>query len=195
MKSYMNKQERDDYIMLSSLEGKATEILRNWSEHNSLAKDEKRYLKTALTYMDKVLGGILSRMGDEFLKPLIRDIKGTNLICIPKYKEKDYQKEYAQEYSEENCLVNRAALEYIMEKSAYWCCDCRETNKADCKLRACYMEVAMPIYAENQECPYEIKKEPKYTYKNLAKKYVEETGKDLDVDELAGMFKWFKINS
>jgi len=210
MKTYMSAQERNDFVLLMALHGKAHRTAIEWAEHDSLTKNELKNLRTGITWIGKVTTAVSQRMEFKFLASLQRDINGTDIFCMPKARAKIAKERYEKEFAEEVCEVNRQALEALAAQALYWCCECHceGQEKADCPLRGMFTELAIPVYSEKQECPYEQIRDKKYRYKNLAEMFIAETGfnhcnepnlegtfiKDETVKELVNVFRWYEKN-
>ena len=200
MKTYMSAKERNDFVLLMALHGKAHRTAEEWAEHDSLTKAELKNLRTGITWIEKVTTAISQRMESKFLASLMRDIHSTDIFCMPKARAKIAKKRYDKEFAEEVCEVKRASLEALAAQALHWCCEChcKGQEKAECPLRGMFTELAIPVYSEKQECPYEQIRDKKYKYGNLAKKYIsEELNIDATsemVDKYAGIFRWYEKN-
>lgn len=153
MKSYFNKDERNVYILILCLMG----YLEDFINETELGKNERKNLKTAGTFLKKGTQEILERLGQKFAMQTSREIKASELMLLPKHRARIEKEEWEKIAREDQCVVNRDALESLIEKAVYWCCECAEDDKENCKLRQVFDEFSVTPYDLEgaQECQYE----------------------------------------
>ena len=158
MKNYMNREERNDYIMAISFAGQLKRMADEWQDRGALTNQEAGALRQSATRSVNALADIAARMDEKFVSVLLRDVDAVDIFCLPKDKARLVKDRYEKEHSEELCEVRLEALETLAEKAFYWCCSCTEEDKAACILRSVFTELAVPPYSDDQECPFEILK-------------------------------------
>ena len=81
---YLTKKNRLEYLACAAMVKK----LKDWteSENNQLSAEEKKWLKTASTYMRKACISVLGRLGKDVAERLLREAKNSEFTVIP-YRE------------------------------------------------------------------------------------------------------------
>ena len=161
MKTYLNSEERKDMVMLFSLIGMLKEgFLEGWYKRGNLTKEEKKYMKSSITFALKVTDSIMSRIDGNLAQRLIRDIKSTELFCLPKseatIKKERFEKEENFNYF---IQVTKDAIDALAEKALYWCNPCSVEDCSKCEVRQIFRELDVePFDYEARECEYRISK-------------------------------------
>jgi hypothetical protein len=154
IKTYLNRQERDD--LKASLANLDTDekILNTWE----LRTNEHKYLKLSVTYKYKWLDSLLSRLGEDLAKQLLRDLKSNEVVVLPKLQaEKEIRRrEEAAKYVE----VKRETLLNLAEHALIGCENCKRKDYYNCDLRDAFVKLNIEpfdCYAVDK-CQYSVEK-------------------------------------
>lgn len=156
LKSYLNKQERTDMIYFCSLLGfMDKKFLQDWCERdNIIDKDEKKYIRMAVSLMDKIMRSMMARLGKDFVERLVADIKDSDIFCMPKVRAQIKKKEFMEQDG-----IVASSLDDVYEIAGIAltkCNECIEKDYEQCKLRKCAMDLNIPAYNEyaTNKCQY-----------------------------------------
>lgn len=156
MKTYLNREERTDMIYFCSLLGFLDKkFLQDWcNRDNIISKDEKKYIRTAVSYMDKVMISMMERLGRDFVERLVAEIKDSEIFVMPKTRAQIKKKEFMEQ---DNVVASSLDDVYELAGIALTTCNqCTETRYEQCKLRKCAMDLNIPAYNEyaTNKCQY-----------------------------------------
>lgn len=161
MKNYLNKQERNDLIMVQAIIGYINIAFEKWYERGNITKEELKYIRMARSLIKKAISGVRSRQDKDFNNKLKRDIDNIELLCLPKTKAQVMLEQYEKDKEEEMCLVHRQTLELMAEKALGNCDPCAEDH-TKCKLREAFIELNIPVFDPySTTCPYMLSKSKK----------------------------------
>ena len=154
LKTYLNKQERDDLkASLANLDIDE-KILDTWG----LKTNEHKYLKLSVTYKYKWLDSLLGRLGEDLAKQLLRDLKSNEVLVLPKLQvQKEIQK---REEMFKAIEVDKDTLLDLAENALVGCENCNK-DYTKCRLRKIFLELEIEpfdCYAVNK-CQYKVEKE------------------------------------
>lgn len=87
-KEYLSEADRQEFILLAAIGGKMEEILKSYIEYRR-PPTRRRYLKTAITYVFKVLDdyfvGMSEKEKEKEVYKMIRDLRaGRYEVCLIK---------------------------------------------------------------------------------------------------------------
>lgn len=164
LKSYLNRDERQDMIYFASLMGALEKkFIDEWCKRdNIITTDEKKYLRMVNSLLDKVMRSILKRLGHDFVKRLVSDIEDSEIFVMPKIRAKIKKEEYLKQDG-----VIAAPIDDIYELAGIammQCNNCPECKYEECKLRKYLMDIGIPAlneYASNT-CQYKPSEKAKY---------------------------------
>lgn len=149
---FINKFEREHYLFLIG----TYSFLNEWvgAEKNSLNKDERKWLKTAGTYLKKSLAGFINRIDEDQRKRLMRQAKNYYVALLPTRSEAP----------EEQALVKTELVYDLSTYTLYNMCQSREkacaytdNNYKECELFHILLDLNIPLCNEDGEgCPYKI---------------------------------------
>jgi len=162
MKTYLNKDERQQMVFFASLIGYFDKVIINdWCNRDSLiTAEEKKYLRMINTLMDKVLRAFMNRLGKDFIERLVKDIEDSDILVLSKTRAQIKKQEFLKQDE-----VVAAPLDDIYELAGIammQCNECPECRYEECKLRKYLMDLNIPAvneYAHNvcQYKPGEVK--------------------------------------
>lgn len=180
MKNYLTAREMNDLLYVSHLLEINSKTVESWQEHNNMTKEEGKYLRTAITYTEKFMKTLLSRMPekeiDKFMKRTIRAQKEPVRI-LDKWMMDRVFGSYETEYE----IVKVERPEF--EKLAYLainnhCKDC-ERNYSKCELYDILENNLVPRCEMKNNCAYAfISEEAKKRAEEKKKAKLESKGKE-----------------
>jgi hypothetical protein len=160
MKNYLNKNERENIVMLTALLGFVQDIFQGWADRGSLTKNETTRLRSATTHLSKMVDSVIGRLDSGHVRVLLRDARNSKIFCLPTERADIKLKNFKEERSKETAVVNLEALNYIAEKALYHCSPCTEKDESCCVLRNCFTLLAIPVFdVATKGCPYKLKEE------------------------------------
>ena len=131
MKDYLNTDERDLMLILSNHLDRIERMIVEWDKRGNLTKDERKALRTSLSWGLKAFESIVQRQNNSSLKALDRALKNNTVIIDMKSIAEVYKKKKVAQvdaFYEENKEYIRL-VELIMD---YNCKDCSKScNKCD----------------------------------------------------------------
>lgn len=165
LKTYLSQSERKDMIYYTSFLGFLdNKFIQGWCKRDSvLTKDEKKYARTAVSLLDKVMLGLFDRLGTDFVKRLVSDIKDSDIFIMPKLTAKEKKAEFLKEDGIIVCQLDD--IYGLAEIALLKCNNCVGSNYTSCKLRGYLMDINIPVYNEfaNNKCQYLPDGRVKYT--------------------------------
>jgi hypothetical protein len=141
MKNYMNKEERQTIevgIVAMSRLGDLVEF-----KPENMAPEERKYLKSSITFFHKYLEAALARTGEGMA--MIKDVKQQELRMIYKSIAKPDEKTVEMRMDD---LYDLAEL-----TTAGYCTRCTDAGK-DCKIKQILLELGIPESGNDPSCPY-----------------------------------------
>lgn len=162
MKTYLNRQEKEDYVMLAATQVAADGIIQRWGDHDNLTTQERARLRTAVTHIKQTMSAIANRLAPDQRMALVRAAKGTHCICVPNERQTTFNRRMEQEESTEKVLVLKDTLDALAEMAIdKCCCPCLHAeDKENCPCRLAFLELDIPVYDENPNegvCPWEVR--------------------------------------
>jgi hypothetical protein len=136
------------------------QFLKDWDERGNLTAEERKYIKTSITLALKVTDSIMNRIDGNLRQRLIRDMKATDLFCLPKSEAKLKKDRFEKEVlSNELIKVSRDAIDELAQRAMDWCNPCNVVKCDECILREIFRQLDLEPYdCEATECEYRIKK-------------------------------------
>lgn len=165
MKAYLNRQERVQMAKLICVNQAAGDIIREWTEHDNLTKDEGKYLRMGCTFIEKAAAAIIKRLGAEEAHNLIRSARELKIEVQPRETKEAYRRRLKKEAADDGIWVTVPALDNLAEMAMYACSPCRwhtAEGKAACTGRAAYLALGIPVFDNNPPdgvCPWEVRLE------------------------------------
>lgn len=155
-KTYLNKAQKEDTCILSLIAEQGQYALDTWGK--DMTKEERKYLKTSITYALKWLDSIMNRIGKDLAEQLVRLLKTSEIILLPKYEA---QKEWNRRKEMFKAIeVDRDTLLDMAEHALIGCENCNK-DYTKCRLRETFVELGIEpfdYYAVNK-CQYRVEKE------------------------------------
>ena len=161
MKTYLNRQEKEDYVMLAATQVAADTIRVRWGERGNLTDEETAGLQQAADAIRDVMSSIVKRLAPDQGRALVRAAKSTHCVCVPDERQSTFNRRIAQEENSAQVLVRKVALDDLAEMAiARFCAPCLHADdKEHCHCRAAFLELDVPMFDENPAegvCPWEI---------------------------------------
>ena len=156
--AYLSRGERENMLLMMVLNQTAVEWLSD--DRNRLAKDEKKYMRMASTYIRKAFGMIEKRLGrQEFIDALARDAKNNTAAIVPvratvQEDELRIKKEYFYDIADKAIAYSCQA-----QRDGSSRCEYRNGKKnfRKCKMYRAFIDTATPVFnPEAKGCPFEM---------------------------------------
>lgn len=143
MKGYLNKEERAILIKVAILSGYIEDLA-----NCEIGKEEKKYFKTAFTYLNKASGFLFGRLDLSFAEKVRREIYESELILVTKARAKI-------EYAEKEKIDN--AINTLIDSNLGDICSKCDGKVENCKIKEAYKALGVPIFEKEKGiCPYRI---------------------------------------
>lgn len=145
MKQYFNRHDREHHVIMMVF----GVVTQEWLDRcKSITPDERKWIKTSLTWLRKAYESMIARSSYEYAKALKNTIKHSDLFledttgkCIPK-----------------EIPTKTVAREDYYDLAQYALCDCRGCQVKDfneCHKYHLFMRLEVPTCDETTaECPY-----------------------------------------
>lgn len=154
MKQYLNSQEKDNIAYMMALGTQIESVMPAWEKN--LTSYERRFLKTALKFIENVVLSILSRVEMKEKILIMKRVEKTECICVPKERVEQLIKEYKKNKNEV-CMVNLNMFYDLAEVAMSTTCNPCSENSESCKFKRMYQELEIPYYDEkNAKCPFMV---------------------------------------
>lgn len=145
MKNYFNRYDRDQHILMLVFH----QITGEWLEKcKRLTKEERRCIKTGLTWIKKGCDSMTIRSSDDYMRAMKNAVMHSHLFI-----EDDTGK-----ILKERVDTKTIALDdfYELANSALnYCSTCTKKDHENCKDYQMFMRLGVPICTEDtEECPY-----------------------------------------
>lgn len=153
MKTYLNRTGRNDYCVIALAAAKTEEMLKTWEKN--LTSSEHKALSMAKTYIFKFMDSIQTRMDKNFVEQLIRDLKSSEILVLPKLQA---QREFRNRKLDDGFVqVDRDTILNLAEHALTGCESCNKCDWRECDLRQVYMELDIdPFNPEATDCQYKV---------------------------------------
>lgn len=154
MFDYLNKQQVQDVMLLFCVHDTIDKIVKTWTEHGNLTKEEQRAIKTSNTWNHKFLDSLQSRLSDKEKKKLVKRYSDYYLQIMDQWllkKFTDEMNEKAQVVRMERELFESFAYETCTVK----CIDCNKSLN-DCNWHDVLYENMMEYANQKPNCPYAV---------------------------------------
>jgi len=83
-KDYMNRAEREEFMILAAMAGKLEEVIDNWEKHNR-PRERIRWAKTSLTFLYKAMDDCVKGIPLETIAQVVREV-GLCTIGVIEYE-------------------------------------------------------------------------------------------------------------
>lgn len=125
LKDYLNKTERDNFIMFGYITDFIYDFLTDWKQRGNLTKEEETNLKYTKTYSEKFYKGVLDRLNEKEVSQIMRNLKGYTCILVDNYAKDRMKKEAAE--IDSKVIVGRNEFEdFCSEIMAVRCKGCTQ---------------------------------------------------------------------
>ena len=169
MKNYLNSNERETFFNLVAL-GKMIEgydyygkkqdpIYEEWLERGTISKDEKKYLKSSLSWLIKFLDSVLNRLDSRHVEQYQKQFSKMALRRIDDYTVQKLSREI-KDKSKEIVMDRELFYDYCVDIMEVNCKGCVK-NGAECKLCMTFEDnlVPAPTGEKCDNCRYAYEKE------------------------------------
>lgn len=154
MKDYFTSKEQLEIMMALSLKQLTTDMYDNWSKRKCLTSEEKKYLKSSLSFLDKFLKLLFARTNKEELEKLDKKMKKNTVRMYDNYELERLNKKINNSYAttrlteDEFCLL----AENLMDVKCKGC----NKNRSECDIYKFLDENNVPEFSENtaENCKY-----------------------------------------
>ena len=155
MKNYLNTKQMNDLLFTFHLLEQNTKTVNEWQKHNNLTTTEAGHLRKAITWTEKFVEAVLSRMGPkEVDKVHKRTIKAMEepVRIIDKWMEQRIFGTFDTEY--EIVKIERPQFEKLcMACIGHYCEDCKNSYN-DCDIYDILDDNLMARAELKPNCPY-----------------------------------------
>ena len=155
MKKYLNKQERNDYIIICHLVS-YLEVAMKWIDYDVIDKGELARIRTMFTHGKRVINNIAKRLDYKQYTTTIRDMQDSELIVCTKaraiIKRSDISKDATK------IIINESDFYGLAEEALVHCKGCTKAEYNKCVVRNCAMELQLPAVDPYvvDECQYKF---------------------------------------
>ena len=164
MKKYLNAKEREQMVKLICVCQAAQDIIADWTSHDNLVVEERKYLRMGCAFINKAAEMIVRRLGALEGKKLIRTAHEVQITVIPRETQAAFRRRVEREAAEDGIWVSVNAIDDLAEMAMYACSPCRwqtPEEKAKCVGRSAYMALETPVFDSNPPdgvCPWEVRR-------------------------------------
>ena len=155
MKDYLNNKQMNDLLFTFHLLEQNTKTVNEWQKHNNLTTTEAGHLRKAITWTEKFVEAVLSRMGPkEVNKVHKRTIKAMEepVRIIDKWMEQRIFGTFDTEF--EIVKIERPQFEKLcMACIGHYCEDCKNSYN-DCDIYDILDDNLMARAELKPNCPY-----------------------------------------
>lgn len=145
MQQYFNRVDREHHIIMMVY----NVVINDWLEMNkSLTKDERRFIKTGLTWIKKATDAMIVRSNPEYIKTLKNHARHSDL-----YLEDTTGKKLSCKTETRTIAIDD--LYDLADFALRGCHNCKEKDFKNCERFKVYMKLAIPPMEEvTDDCPY-----------------------------------------
>ena len=145
MKSYFNRFDREQHVLMMVF----YYITQEWlTRCKSITAEERRFIKTGLTWLKKGYEGMIVRSSDEYIKSLKNTAKHSDLFL------EDHTGKIASQKVDTKTLILEDFYD-LSEHALVACQGCKKCDHQSCKTYHLFMRLGIPAFeAETDGCPY-----------------------------------------
>lgn len=156
MKKFFNREERNNFAMLTILAGHVKGVMMPWAE-KVLDKEDLKNLRMANTYLGKFCSGTLGKLDNTLKLTLMKDLRYTEMVFLPKSQSEIVKTRVEKELENELIEVSRESINILAEHSLIGCDPCTCNDKSKCEKRNIYTLLNVETFdSNNEDCPYRI---------------------------------------
>lgn len=146
MKQYFNRYDREQHVVMMVFNF----ITCEWLERcKSITKEERKYIKTGLTWLKKGYESMIVRSSEEYIKTLKNTAKHCDLFL------EDNTGRRAQEQKIETKTLILEDFYDLAYHSLVACHGCTKEDHENCRTYSLFMRLAIPPFTEETDrCPY-----------------------------------------
>lgn len=157
-RDYANQKDFDRLIVISTVRDYIIEFLGEWIEHDALDKNEKKFLKTSMTYAGKFIEEFGKRLTEKQLKRMIKILtsKRNTLVVTDEYQLNRIMNNYDKNM--EISHIPRIELEAFCKLIKKDHCENCHKSMCDCEYYDFFEENFISKSESECNCPYAYKK-------------------------------------
>lgn len=163
---YFSRFTRDNHLMLLAVWERLSEWIKEGK--NQLSKDEKKWIKTACTYLIKASDSLIQRQDADYANRLLTAARNSEFVIREKLTVDISEKcEVLQED-----LYELADHALVICQTGYYC---KYESHRDCPLYKAMLNMGIPVAdLEAAGCPYKLKVEDSSTRLEQMREVAEE---------------------
>lgn len=144
---YFNRIDREQHIVMMVF----NLVISEWLDKNkSLTKEERRYIKTGLTWLKKGYNSMIARSDPKYIKSLKNTARHCDLFL---------EDNTGRVLSSQKIDTRTIALEDFYDLSEFAmegkCSRCKDGNKNTCESYDLFIRLGIPPFCEDTDgCPY-----------------------------------------
>lgn len=156
IQKYLNNKQRKDLVLVGIILDGVERVANEWNEHNNLTSNESRWLRTASTLMVKAVESIATRIDPAEAAKLLKEIKRTSIMCVPKTDVKWKQEKLRKEIDNEEVVVSKENLFNLAELALTGCVEDCGKDPETCYVRQVYFDLNIDPwdFEGKNDCPY-----------------------------------------
>lgn len=145
MKNYFNEEERMRHIYMMYLQIICDDTIKS----QALTADERKWLKTASTYIAKFSGSVFLRFGNSYYRKVRNTVACNEMRIRPRRYDEEGKIEVVTKAASEDLIPK------ITELQTFNCFECNKTDWKDCAVYG--ISVACGIEGHDTDsCPYKL---------------------------------------
>lgn len=145
MKQYFNRYDREQHVVMMVF----YYITQEWlTKCKSITNEERRFIKTGLTWLRKGYDSMIVRSSDEYITSLKNTAKHSDLFL------EDNTGRLASMKVETKTLILEDFYD-LAENALVACIGCKKNDHGACKSYQLFMKLGIPVFEESTDgCPY-----------------------------------------
>lgn len=181
MKKYLNNNEMNDLLYAYHLADTSRKTVQGWTSRGNMTKNEAKYLRTAITYTQKFIDGVLERLDKkEKDKVSKRTVKYADkpVIIMDEYMKQRILGPLETEY--ETVKIERPKFEKIAILAMKTTCEDCTGHFSQCSLYDIFEDSLLPRAERERNCPYSFLSDEKQAEREEMLKKLEEDKKCIE---------------
>lgn len=158
MKNYMGSNERSEFVTWCVFLGYSIEnFLPKWTKYSNLSEEEIELIDKGNKLFIEAKESVIKRFNKDFTKILERDIRGLQVVTLPKERLKVRLEGFKEQ--SRSVLVDSRIVDTLASVTMELCARCFKTDEQqeNCSLRSCYLSLNTPVFdTEAEGCPYRM---------------------------------------
>lgn len=140
-RDYLNQRERELFGLTFAMH----EDIKTYIEANEkyLGKNEKKFLKSSITFYQRFMEELFTRVGNAVGHKMIKDFKGSKVYF-----------ETTSSRSKDTVTIDTESVQDLAEGVIDGHCRRCKDQRKDCSIRELFITTQIPEYDEFGVCPY-----------------------------------------